>query len=350
MFGENNGTVFLDYSPNPKSVTVAGDAKTSTTQSKYYGSSGYFDGTGDYISVAASSDFELGTDDFAISAWIYKTGVSAVNFDVVSYGTAGVSGLFLNLDGSNNLVFGVVDASTIMTSSTTLNIDTWYHAAVTRSAGVYRLFLDGIVEDTTTRADDLNASGSVFRIATNRALSTYANGYIQDISIIKGTAVWTANFTPPTRLIEQSPDVTGYLAVSGGINPYSITLSLTESLAATDFTAVVTNANTGFIMSKTTVSGATPTINLSTNDPCFVTLYPDYGTQWTASTAYDLNDKVFPTDPTTSPYYYECTTAGTSDASEPTWPTSGTVNDGTAVWTYVEQMVQPITHGPLIPS
>lgn len=57
--------------------------------------------------------------------------------------------------------------------------------------------------------------------------------------------------------------------------------------------------------------------------------------QWAATTAYSLGAKV---QPLASPngYRYECTTAGTSDASEPTWPTAtigDTVSDGTVVWT-----------------
>jgi len=56
-------------------------------------------------------------------------------------------------------------------------------------------------------------------------------------------------------------------------------------------------------------------------------------TAWVASTAYALGDIVIPT--TNNGFWYECTTAGTSGASEPTWPTTEgqTVTDGTAVWT-----------------
>ena len=53
--------------------------------------------------------------------------------------------------------------------------------------------------------------------------------------------------------------------------------------------------------------------------------------RWQASTAYALGDKRIPTSPNGS--YYQCTTAGSSGAAEPTWPASGTVSDGTAVWT-----------------
>lgn len=54
---------------------------------------------------------------------------------------------------------------------------------------------------------------------------------------------------------------------------------------------------------------------------------------WTASTAYTVGQTIVPTSP--NGRLYQCTTAGTSAATQPTWPTTdgGTVTDGTAVWT-----------------
>lgn len=57
---------------------------------------------------------------------------------------------------------------------------------------------------------------------------------------------------------------------------------------------------------------------------------------WEASTSYSLGQLIEPTTPNT--YKYRCTTAGTSDSSEPSWPTSGigsTVVDNDVVWTLV---------------
>lgn len=62
---------------------------------------------------------------------------------------------------------------------------------------------------------------------------------------------------------------------------------------------------------------------------------------WAATTAYSLGDRVEPTTPNT--YVYECTTAGTSSGSEPTWPTTpvgSTVADGTVVWTLISKRHQ----------
>jgi len=53
------------------------------------------------------------------------------------------------------------------------------------------------------------------------------------------------------------------------------------------------------------------------------------GNTWAATTAYALNAVVV-----ASGKLYKATTAGTSGSSAPTWPASGTVTDGTVVWTY----------------
>jgi len=59
------------------------------------------------------------------------------------------------------------------------------------------------------------------------------------------------------------------------------------------------------------------------------------GTAWEATTAYSLGDVVVPTTGKENGFRYECTTAGTSGSSEPTWKTTEgeTNSDGTAVWT-----------------
>ena len=61
------------------------------------------------------------------------------------------------------------------------------------------------------------------------------------------------------------------------------------------------------------------------------------GTAWQVSTAYSLGDIVVPTTGKENGYRYECTTAGTSDSSEPTWPATvgATKTDGTVTWTCI---------------
>jgi hypothetical protein len=53
-----------------KTITANGNAAASSAQSNFYGGSFYFDGTGDYLSIPSSSDFELGTGDFTVECFV----------------------------------------------------------------------------------------------------------------------------------------------------------------------------------------------------------------------------------------------------------------------------------------
>lgn len=70
---------------------------------------------------------------------------------------------------------------------------------------------------------------------------------------------------------------------------------------------------------------------------CTMTLL---GKAWAATTAYTLNQFAVPTSSTG--FIYKCTTAGTSNSSAPTWPTTlgGTVTDGTVTWTCWSKVLQ----------
>ena len=64
--GTNGSTTFTDASLRMNPITANGDAQISTAQSKFGDSSAYFDGTGDYLSVADREDFDFGTSNFTI--------------------------------------------------------------------------------------------------------------------------------------------------------------------------------------------------------------------------------------------------------------------------------------------
>jgi len=66
---------------------------------------------------------------------------------------------------------------------------------------------------------------------------------------------------------------------------------------------------------------------------------------WAASTGYVVSDKLRPTVNNQNGHKYNCTTAGTSGATEPTWPTGtgATVTDGTVVWTENGATLQGLT-------
>ena len=69
--GVDASTAIVDSSLNNHAITVNGDAQISTNQSKFGGSSLYFDGNGDYLTSPTNTDFEFGTGDFTVELWAF---------------------------------------------------------------------------------------------------------------------------------------------------------------------------------------------------------------------------------------------------------------------------------------
>ena len=89
--GKDGDTSTIDYSKGGHSVTFNGGA--SIQKEKYYErvSSCYFDGTGDYLSLADSADWDLGTT-FTLKAKIYLNSISTDQGIIAHYEAGGSGG------------------------------------------------------------------------------------------------------------------------------------------------------------------------------------------------------------------------------------------------------------------
>ena len=89
----------------------------------------------------------------------------------------------------------------LLLSSSTLALNQWYHVAVTRQNGVFRMFIDGQLEATATKsvAVDFSLGGTAIGInGWNIANNTgFFVGHIDEMRITKGRARYTTAFTPP---------------------------------------------------------------------------------------------------------------------------------------------------------
>jgi len=202
--GAQNNT-FLDASTNNFTITRNGD----TTQGSFnpYMPSGYwssvFRGTNaDYVGVPANAAFSM-TGDFTLEAWVLvPAGTTQTNFSSVYNGAAATNtSLYTNFSGSN--VFGVFSSSPSfnISSGVTSADGQWHHLAVVRIGSTVTLYVDGISKGaaTTSATIDLgSASSGRIGAGSNGASDNPFAGYISNLRIIKGTAVYTAAFTPPT--------------------------------------------------------------------------------------------------------------------------------------------------------
>lgn len=194
---------FIDNSSNAFAITRNGDTKiqafspfvpSSSYSLSTQGGSAYFDGTGDYLTVASNAAFTFGTGDFTIEGWIYlnsittltlfdnRSGVNSLHPVIYSTGTA----IALYVAGANAII------------GANLVSGQWYHIAVARSSGSTKLFVNG-VQSGSTYADtnDYTTSGLV-GIGGGLSGANLTTGYISNVRVVKGTAIYTAAFTPPT--------------------------------------------------------------------------------------------------------------------------------------------------------
>jgi hypothetical protein len=179
-------------------VTVGG-AQISTTQSKYGGSSIYFNGTDAYLKAASSQERIFRTGDFTIEGWVYPTSWSNANAALFQGNGSSYAPQLSRYGSSSNLGFCLAGVSWIITDAALPALNTWTHVAVSRSGTTIKIFLNGVQSGSTaTSAADFTAA--VMSIGANNATEYFA-GYMDDARITTGYAVYTTNFKAPATAL-----------------------------------------------------------------------------------------------------------------------------------------------------
>jgi hypothetical protein len=207
---------FTDNSANNFTITPNGNPTVQTFQpfspvasytAATYGGSGYFNGTTDYLSVPTTTALQFGTGDFTFEFWMYLN--STVSNLAEIYQTADSNTTNLShsiICNSTNLVLYLsstgsswnIASGTIITSNASL-LNTWAHVALVRNGTTFTVYVNGVSKTTVTSALSLFSNTSNITFGHFSAGSNdYFPGYLSNVRIVKGTAVYTGNFTPPT--------------------------------------------------------------------------------------------------------------------------------------------------------
>lgn len=208
-----NNNAFLDNSTNNSLVTRSGNT-TQGTFSPYGESwSNYFDGTGDYLTVPnTNSIFSFGTGNFTIEAWVYLNTMPSGNGYPASYWIVG--GGPSNADIGFDVAIGSTNLQVGLSNFTSLNINfahglavgRWYHIAVVRNSNTLSAYRDGTLltssSVTGVTADSCTSGLAISAAEPVGATSGNFNGYISNLRVVKGTAVYTSNFTPSTSSLQ----------------------------------------------------------------------------------------------------------------------------------------------------
>jgi hypothetical protein len=190
----------VDNSPTRATITAIGSGMTvekfspfsTITVPAYY--SGSFNGSTDYLTVATSPTLDFGTGDFTVEAWVYTNSLAADWFIISATGSGG---LFIGYATGFGFGWGRTAVAWDYRPGV-ITVSTWQHVAITRSGTSMRVFVNGVQAGTTQTLATAYNLGLTSTTIGSQGANYYLNGYISNLRVIKGIALYTGAFTVPT--------------------------------------------------------------------------------------------------------------------------------------------------------
>ena len=158
-----------------------------------------FDGSGDYLSVGSSSDFTMGTGDFTVECWCKADDVTSQGVFQICSTAGGIhTGTTTDISvyvAANDTFKFAASGDEQLPPIKAMN-GQWHHVALVRSSGTTSLYIDGTLAKAAS--DTTNYDGTYVAIGGYYSTSYLWDGYISNFRVVKGTAVYTSSFKPPT--------------------------------------------------------------------------------------------------------------------------------------------------------
>ena len=225
--GGNGGSgVVIISLPNTYLVnaqgTVTSSANGSNTVYKWTGSGSFVVYTSTAIAYSYYFDFSSSSNlttpsttvldlssstSFTLECWLYwtynGTNTNSIILDKDGHDSGTYSQYLLQINGGDTLLFEVGSgngtSSQQVISTTAFPQSTWFHVAAVNNAGTLTLYVNGVAKATATKTATMVNGSKTLVIGGNPSGGTNENlnGYISNLRIVKGTAVYTTNFIPP---------------------------------------------------------------------------------------------------------------------------------------------------------
>ena len=147
------------------------------------------------LTIPVSSDFAFGTGDFTVEMFVYHTDLTGQQtyFGDTYAATAGI----YTYKTSTNEISLYDTAQRSLSAQNVIHLNTWHHVAWTRASGTLRAFVDGIEVDSDSYSGNFTTT-EYFLGDTASTSSGEFVGHMSNVRVIKGTALYTGNFTVPT--------------------------------------------------------------------------------------------------------------------------------------------------------
>lgn len=197
-------------STGKNTLSTFGNTRIDNSRVKYWSSSIYFDGTGDYATIADNTHFDFWTAPFTIEAWVNTDARVWCCDRIIAWGN--------NSDGWNNqwflwawpwatLDFWYWGWSSYVESAPSVwvwNNNEWYHVAIVRNGANVYYFWNGILRSTWNIWAGVSINTGSYGITLwaryhNGSVIEFLHGNIDELRITKWVARYTSNFTLPTQ-------------------------------------------------------------------------------------------------------------------------------------------------------
>jgi len=174
----------------------------------------FFDGNGDHLDVPLSDDFQFGAGDFSIEAWVYLVEAKdQAIFGTNNSASPNYEGYELDVFTNGSVRFYSGNGSAynygalgLESSAGVVPQQTWTHLVISRQGNTLRLFVNGVLSVSNNSfshtIEDSAVAPDIGNDGRSTGTSYHTHGYISNLRVCKGHAVYTGNFTVPTRELE----------------------------------------------------------------------------------------------------------------------------------------------------
>ena len=191
-------------------ITGLGGANAITGSTQFDGDLHY---QGNFLAIGDSDDFNLGSGDFTIEAWIYANAFDAFEGIIGQWPASGANAnnsWVLEVVGGDLEFYYCHSGATLVgpIQGGSLSKNEWTHVMATRSGNTMYMFINGTAHNNSGQSVTHTFNDSTYDVTIGGYVATAAmwSGNISNVRVIKGTALHTSNFTVPTSQLVKTSD------------------------------------------------------------------------------------------------------------------------------------------------
>ena len=277
-------------------LLTAGNVYTPTTNTGLVGGVngtggpgyvGSFSGSSQYLTTPVSSTLTptASTTPMTIEAWIYPQSYTNGFIVCNTFPGGGAIPYALNFGSTvgaaapvGTLAFGTYDGSNWhgCVTTSTISLNTWTHVAAVFDGTNMSIYLNGVQAATVVQTLSTGGTNQVYVGKRWDSADTFY-GYISNLRIVKGLAVYTGTFTTPTGPLQATQSANPF----GGSNTSAITGTATSLLTLQNSTIIDNSTYALSITNNGSVTTAQQTVSFGSGTTIGTILYD--GTTWQAT-------------------------------------------------------------------